>query len=370
MELFPAVDPIPLPAPVWLFKALHILTLSLHFFAVHFLVGGLALATLWALWGRARRDEVLLNASGLVTHRLPIVMTFVINLGVPPLLFTQALYGRAFYTSTVLMAVWWFSIVFLLMLSYSFLYYMAKRADAGRASGWVGLIALVVVLKIGFLLSSAMTLMLRPEAWAAMYKASPSGLFLPKGDPSTLPRWLFMMLGSVGVSGVALIFLSLKKDIEKDVSRFFCRWGGRVLALFTAVQIVLAWWVFRSQPETVRADLLSGGVYPALAVIWFLTALGTIGAGALVSARTSTGWGLPSGIAGLAFLNVASMVVLRDGIRDLSLAAKGFDVWSLPVATNWSTVIVFFLCFVLALVMMVWLVSVVARAKPQPERYA
>ena len=34
--------------------------------------------------------------------RLTVVMTFVINLGVPPLLFAQVLYGRALYTSSVL----------------------------------------------------------------------------------------------------------------------------------------------------------------------------------------------------------------------------------------------------------------------------
>jgi len=32
------------------------------------------------------------------------VMTFVINLAVPPLLFAQVLYGRALYTSSVLIA--------------------------------------------------------------------------------------------------------------------------------------------------------------------------------------------------------------------------------------------------------------------------
>ncbi|MFA6244624.1 MAG: hypothetical protein WC655_27015, partial [Candidatus Hydrogenedentales bacterium] len=88
MQAFPALDPIPLPAPVWLFVVLHTVTLTLHFFAVHFLVGGLTLATLWTTWGRMRKDSVLLNASGLISHRLPVVMTYVINFGVPPLLFT------------------------------------------------------------------------------------------------------------------------------------------------------------------------------------------------------------------------------------------------------------------------------------------
>ena len=34
MSPFPALDPIPLPAPVWVFKTLHILFLGLHFTAV------------------------------------------------------------------------------------------------------------------------------------------------------------------------------------------------------------------------------------------------------------------------------------------------------------------------------------------------
>ena len=33
-----------------------------------------------------------------LARRLTVVMTFVINLGVPPLLFAQVLYGRALYT--------------------------------------------------------------------------------------------------------------------------------------------------------------------------------------------------------------------------------------------------------------------------------
>src|ERR1700755_3433886 len=41
MISFPAIDPIPLPAPVWLMKALLVLTFALHFAAVQMLLGGL-----------------------------------------------------------------------------------------------------------------------------------------------------------------------------------------------------------------------------------------------------------------------------------------------------------------------------------------
>jgi hypothetical protein len=370
MDVFPAADPIPLPAPIWLFKALHSVTLALHFFSVHFLVGGLVLAVVWAFFGRARRDPVLLNASGLVTHRMPIVMTYVINLGVPPLLFTQVLYGRALYTSSVLIGAWWISVIALLIMSYSFLYIMGNRADSGRAAGWAGLIALVVILKIGFIYTNNMTLMLRPDVWATMYEQSPGGVQLHSGDATILPRWLYMILGSIGVAGFALVLLGMKKDIDDVVSAFLTRWGGRFLAFFTLTQILLGIWVFRTQPEVVRDGLLAGAAYPSLLAVWAVTALATVFAGVVLSRRARAGTGIATAVGLVALVNVSAMVLLRDGIRDLTLAAAGFDVWGQAVATNWSTVIIFLICFVLALAMMAWLISVVARAKPQPESYA
>jgi len=89
MNQFPLVDPIPLPGPVWLFKSLHLLTMALHFSAMYFLVGGLAITVWWQLRGRFRNDPLRLDASGVVAQRLPIVTAFVINLGMPPLVGTQ-----------------------------------------------------------------------------------------------------------------------------------------------------------------------------------------------------------------------------------------------------------------------------------------
>ncbi|GMV92759.1 MAG: hypothetical protein AMXMBFR82_25370 [Candidatus Hydrogenedentota bacterium] len=370
MDVFPAADPIPLPAPVWLFKALHSVTLVLHFFSVHFLVGGLLLAIIWSFVGRSRKDAVLLNASGMVTHRLPIVMTYVINLGVPPLLFTQVLYGRGLYTSSVLIGAWWISVVALLIVSYTFLYIMSSRAESGRAAGWAGLIALIVVLKIGFIYTNNMTLMLRPDVWGAMYENSAAGVQFHSGDPTMMPRWLYMILGSIGVAGIALLFIGMKSTVDDGVAGLLTRWGGRLLAGFTVVQIALGFWVFRTQPEAVRAGLTSGAAYPAMMGLWAVSALAAIGLGVMVARRTRVHGGLVSIAALAAFLNVFAMVLLRDGIRDLTLAAAGFDVWAREVATNWSIVIIFLLCFMLALVMMVWLISVVARAKAQPESYA
>ena len=72
-----------------------------------------------------------------MARRLTVVMTFVINLGVPPLLFAQVLYGRALYTSSVLIGVYWISIVAILMLTYWLLYRFSGAARGGQI-GLVG----------------------------------------------------------------------------------------------------------------------------------------------------------------------------------------------------------------------------------------
>src|SRR5579863_9483064 len=160
MPVYPAVDPIPLPAPLWLFKVLHIVTLSLHFVAVEMLLGGLLLAVILSLFRNSAHASVAARA---LARRLTVVMTYVINLGVPPLLFAQVLYGRALYTSSVLIGVYWISIIGILMLTYWLLYQFSARLEAGKSAWWVGMDAWLLAGYIARMLSTNMTLMLRPE---------------------------------------------------------------------------------------------------------------------------------------------------------------------------------------------------------------
>jgi hypothetical protein len=359
MQAFPAVDPIPLPAPVWLFVTLHSLTFILHVIALQLLIGGLGLATVWGLAGKWRDDATLNGASKAVAKKLPIVMTYVINLGVPPLLFTQVLYGRALYTSSVIIGAWWISVILLLMVGYSLLYAAVHRHETGRNAGWFGLAALLVVLMIAMIYSTNMTLMLRPQSWQALYRAHPSGTSFHTGDPTVLPRWLFMTLGSLGVGGVGLLLMALKKD---ELSSFFQRWGGRLVALFLALQIVLGFWVLGSQGDAVHTAISGAAFYRVCEIGWLATALALIALGALASLRSVPSKALAGAVAGASFLNVTMLVLVRDGIRYAALKQAGFDVWDRAVSTNWSTVIVFLICFVVALAMVGWLATVVARA--------
>lgn len=371
MEYFPATDPIPLPAPVWLFKVLHTATLSLHFLALYFMMGGLALAVWWGIRGRMTRNETLLNAGGALAYRIPIIIAFVINLGVPPLLFTQVLYGRALYTSSVLIGVYWFSVIFLVMAAYFLAYSMAYRAQGGSAFGWVGLLSLLFILKVAHIYVSNMTLMLRPEVWGDMYRNSPRGAQLASGDPAIMARWLFMAVTSLGIGGVLLMLLSLRGTVEESAAALLRRRGALLLMLFSLASLYLGWRVFAVQPEAVRGRLMDSALYAGAGYAWvaltlLLAAIGAVGVLGLVRARGL----LAVAALAAAFVNIALIVLFRDGIRDMTLGLAGFDVWDRAVVTNWTVVSLFLFLFVAAVVCTGWMALVTARGKGEKEQYA
>jgi hypothetical protein len=367
MLVFPAVDPIPLPAPIWLLKLLHIVTLALHFVAVEMLLGGLLIAVLLSLFRGSALSHVTARA---LARRLTVVMTYVINLGVPPLLFAQVLYGRALYTSSVLIGIYWIAIIGILMLTYWLLYRFSTRLDAGKSAWWVGLIAWLLAGSVARLLSTNMTLMLRPEVWRDMYSASSMGAYLPTGDPTLTPRWLLMMAGGLFIGGLWLVYLSARSTFTPDEQRFVAGIGGKVAALFGLVYLAAGFWAFSVQPDAVKAGLSAHPLYKFAGFAgygWGILVLVAVLLAAVAGfAKISSGLLSWSALL-LAVLVEITFTVFRDGVRDLTLLSKGYDVWDRVVVTNWSVVGLFLVLFVAGLGVIGWLVSVVARAQKTME---
>ncbi|HUN85314.1 MAG TPA: hypothetical protein VMU48_13100 [Terracidiphilus sp.] len=367
MQPFPAVDPIPLPAPIWLFKLLHIVTLALHFVAVEMLLGGLLLAVLLSLFRESRLSHVAARA---MARRLTVVMTFVINLAVPPLLFAQVLYGRALYTSSVLIGLYWISIIGILMLTYWLLYRFSARLDAGKSAWWVGLSAWLLAGFIARLLSTNMTLMLRPEAWRDIYSASAAGAYLPTGDPTLTPRWLLMLAGGMFIGGLWMVYLAGRSTFTVEEKKFLAGTGGKVAAIFGIVYLLAGMWAASVQPEAVKTGLATHPLYHFaafagygwLALVVVAVMLAAFAGFAKVAAASIAWMG-----ALLALLVEITFTIYRDAVRDLTLLSKGFDVWNRVVVTNWSVVGLFLLLFVAGLGVIGWLVSVVARAQKPME---
>jgi hypothetical protein len=370
MLSFPAVDPIPLPAPIWLLKLLHIVTLALHFVAVEMLLGGLLLAVLLGLFGRSPESRVTARA---LARRLTVVMTFVINLAVPPLLFAQVLYGRALYTSSVLIGAYWISVIGLVSLTYWLLYRFSARLEAGKSAWWVGLSAWLLAGSVARLLSTNMTLMLRPEVWQQMYSASAIGAFLPPHDPTLEPRWLLMMAGGLFVGGLWLVYLAGRATFTAEEKSYLAGLGGKVAAGFGVLYLAAGVWAASVQPDAVKAGLAGNSVYP------FYKFFGMAGYGWIVLAAVAVLLGAYAGFAKITanWLGWAAAVVVllievmltvyRDGVRDVTLLSKGYDVWDRAVATNWWVVGLFLILFVAGLGVVGWLISVVARARKVME---
>jgi hypothetical protein len=60
-------------------------------------------------------------------------------------------------------------------------------------------------------------------------------------------------------------------------------------------------------------------------------------------------------------------VIFRDGLRDVTLIGKGFNLWNQPLEVNLQVLIIFGVLLVIGLAVVGWLVSVMARAKPVTE---
>jgi hypothetical protein len=389
---FPSADPIPVPAPVWLMKLLSLVTLALHFSAVMILVGSLVLICCLNLAGRSLKSADQISASFVLARRLPVIMTFVVNLGIPPLLFAQVLYGRALYTSSILIAVTWLSVIFLVMADYWLLYRIGSMIEAKRRAWPVALLALLITLGIGHIYSMNMTLMLRPQVWPQMYAQNPMGLSLgraansavgdawlhllpfmhvrPHGahDPTTTPRWLFVMCGGLVFGGLWALTLSNMRHIEEGIKTCLRRTGGAVTVIGAAAQIGCALTVVRYQPEVVRQGLGNHALYHVAGLLFLATAAVAALLALLQGAKAISNPALATVGLLVGFLSVAGAVIYRDGIRDLTLKQVGFNVWDRIEVSNWSVIGLFLLLFVVMIGAILWLLNVMRQATPPTER--
>lgn len=370
--IFPSPDPIPLPAPVWLFKLLHGTLLSLHFAVVQWVLGWLLIGLLWNLWGRSRNDATMVAASTRIAASLPILMTYLINFGIPPLLFTQVLYGNFLYTSSVLIGAWWISIVFLVILTYSTLYAGNARSEQARAWWGFGLLALIAAVAVAKIYSTTMTLMLRPDVWVEMFRANTHGTGLPSHDPTLIPRWLFMLAGALTMGGLALIVTGVRQKQSVLEKRFLVFNGGRLAAVGAALQAAAALRVVHTQPIAVLEKLKENAFYHALPSVWIGLAAAVVVLGLLAMARREKVSGvLATAAATAGLLLTATMVIYRDGIRDFTLLVNGgFDVWSMKVVANWPVVSIFLGTFVAGLLAVGWMISIARKATPSKQATA
>ena len=339
----PNADTIPV-AWGW-FQFLLLLTFPLHLLAMNAMVGGLAIGVVQHFRGGTTRT--------LLAHRiavmLPLVIAFAVNFGVAPLLFLQVLYGQFVYTSSILIGMFWISVIPILIIAYYGAYlYDFKFKGLGSAGKWLALVVLLMLFCIGYFFSNNMLLMTLPERFSDYFQHR-DGSLLVSDQAEFLPRYFHMMAGALAVGGlfVALLGKFRAKD-NPELAEHAVSVGMSTFFYMTIVNVGLGTWYLISLPK--QQMLLFMGRDLAATACFVLALLLVVGV--LVSSFRKLLVVTLTGTVVLVYL----MSFLRSWLRT-DLLAEYFNLAQLQVVPQYSSMLLFLVCLVGGVVCIGWLIG-------------
>ncbi|GAB1410375.1 hypothetical protein MASR1M90_15290 [Desulfovibrionales bacterium] len=329
-DLIPVADSIPVPWG-W-FEVLLLATFACHLLLMNVLLGGSVMALLTRNLPYAPGKQL--------AHRLPVILALTVNLGVPPLLFLQVLYGQFLYSAAVLSAVYWMTLVALVMLAYALLYVFAGQVKKGQSAG-VGLVLSVAVcalLGTSFILTNVMSLMIHPQAWTA-YFTQPAGTILNLADPTILPRWLHFVLSALAVGGLFMALLNTREAKSGEAhAQARLTLGMKWFTHATLVQIAIGIWWLMAMPREVMLLFMGKNMLHT----GFLVA-------GLVLAALSLWYGFQKRVIHTVFAllgTVLVMVGMRDLVR-ISTLEPYFHPTDMAVTGQYGSLVLFLVSFLL-----------------------
>jgi hypothetical protein len=346
-SLIPAPDPLQVPWG-W-FQVLLSITFLLHLLVMNIMIGWSIIACVNHIFKLPRAEE-----NQLISKKLPFTIAFAINFGVPPLLFLQVLYGHFMYTSSVLMAVFWLSIVLLLILAYygAYIYKLQFTRIPGLHSLLTSFIA-ILFLAIAFFFTNNTSLMVSPESWPR-YFDQPNGLLVNFADPTLIPRYLHSVFASVAVGGLALgLYYDWKKrhgDLAADARIIpAMNW----FSYATILNFGIGTWYFGGLPATIRTVT---GAASAFTLFFLLAGIG--------AAILSVIYGFQRRVRQTAFAALAAiicMVAVRELVRRQTLA-PWFSTSELQVVPQYSPLLLFLAVFAAGLALIWYMIKLVRPA--------
>ncbi|MBD3233840.1 MAG: hypothetical protein GF315_08970 [candidate division Zixibacteria bacterium] len=352
IHYIPDLDPIPLPAPVWLLKFLLLLGFVLHLIPMNIMLGGLILTGI----SYYRKSDFHTGLVRRMSKMIPVVVALTITMGIAPLLFLQVLYGQYFYSSSIILAFPWLSVIILVMAAYYLVYihsfrYKKLSHSSKTAIGWTAAILFAIV---GFIYSNEMTLMLTPEKWGAKYFPDPSGLTLNLGEPTLFFRYLHFLVGALAVAAFFIACVGLSDKREKWFSSKAIKYGAGWFTRFTLVQYLVGiLWLIALPADKMMLFMgkdIAGTVLLFLGIILSLGAIMMLNkASQSESPKTLV---FSSGIALLATL--IFMAIMRDILRNAYIAPHT-AMENIPSFFQASTIIPFIVLLLVALGIIYWM---------------
>lgn len=317
--IIPGPEPLALPAHPVLLQALLLLTFAIHVLFLSQVLGGGVLYLGATVAARREPNHPLGRLAGWLAGLSPWMVAFTITSGVAPLLFVQLLYGSFFYTSSVIMAWAWFSVIPLLVAGYYALYWVNMRGQ-DRPAGLrlaVGGLALAVFAFIAFLYITNLDLMQRPEVWPAAYFANPRGTSLIT-RPALLPLSLHVLLAAIALACLpVLLHGAAAAQSDPSYGQAVTRFGLAFFVPAALLQAVVAPWYASSLIPSVREHLFDLGSPVGQLTVAAVVA-GALALAVLVWARGR----LSPTIAGASLAVVAEvmLVIVRHVARNQTLA--------------------------------------------------
>jgi hypothetical protein len=351
--LIPTPDAIPV---FWgWFQFFLLLTFFLHILLMNVMLGTAFIAFV----SHFRRNAQTAPCTEVISGNLPFTIAFAVNFGVAPLLFVQVLYGHLIYASSILMAVFWLSIVALLAGAYALAYvYKYRYAQLGSSHLLVSGLITLLLLAIAFFFANNISLMQAPTSWTR-YFDQPHGLLLSLGDPMLLPRYLHFMVSAVAVGGLAIALSFHWKQKKGDQTAgpwvtYGCRW----FSYATMFNLAVGLWFLAALPKGILTTSTATG----------LLLLMTLGSGIVLA--------VPAIIFGLATrvmpaisctLGTIALMILARSLLRTALLAPWFSVSQLPVSPAYPPLFFFLLFLVAGLALIAWMIRFVRSSCAEGE---
>jgi hypothetical protein len=356
-QLVPALDPSPIPGPAWVFHVLWVATFVIHLLFVNAVLGGTILAAAAQFAGKRLRSAAVLFVE-MNSWTISLAITF----GIAPLLFLQVLYGRFFYSATILVARGWLGMLVLLTVAYYLNYVVKARLRKGGDAPALLAVEALLFLAVAAIQVAVHLLSVQPALWPA---AAGNG-FAVLADPSYAPRLLHFVLAAISLAGALAMRQGIRAaEAGKDRADAdaLARFGSKAALFATFLQLADGFWLLLSLPQPVLKGLMKGGG----ATMGPLTVAILLGLGLLVLlSQLSDPLSSPKKarhVTELILGAILLMVVTRHQVRGLYLAVSG--VSGAPVeAPQWGLFFTFLAAFVVCLALAVMACVRALRDRP------
>jgi len=346
-----------------IFTALLLLTFILHLWMMNIMLG----TSIIALVRQLNQNKTTDLSHDIASH-LPFTIAFTINFGIAPFLFLQVLYGHLIYSSSILMAVYWLSVIGILILAYysAYIYDFKYTALAEKRIFFIGF-TVIALLWIAFVFTNNMTFMLTPEKWQVYFK-SQSGMWLNAKEPTLIPRYLHFVTASIALGGLAIaVYRKIQKDHchSEQNDEKERQWSQDIqtgMTWFTAAslfQVGIGVFYLMSLPGPIRLVFL--GAQPFGTAI-FILAIHLVILMLICGFKKNVWWTL-------AFIIPVTilMVLMRHVVRTMYLAPY-FKVQDLPVDAQYSPFIVFVVALILGVITIGYMIRLILTNKLMPEQ--